>query len=194
MIDALVLLKILELKVNRLFKTLKTDKYKKKIFIFILSLIFLTFLDQLIKQIIENNVNSFESFILIPKILKITYLKNYGAAFGILFKMRMFLIFVTASFLIMSIFLVLKLRISNFYYLFAFLMLVSGGFGNLIDRIFKGYVVDYCDLIFWPFENFAIFNLADFLTIIGCLMLFFKILFSNVDFEKLLNRLIKQDK
>lgn len=162
--------------------------------IFTLCSVFLVLFDQFLKFLIEQNIDLFNSFILIPKILKITHLKNYGAAFGILFNMRLFLIFITALVLAIFIWLILKLKISKFYYLFSFSMLLSGGVGNLIDRIFKGYVTDYCDLIFWPFEGFAVFNFADFLTTTGCVMLFLKILFSDDDFNKLLNRLFEKNR
>lgn len=176
-----------------MFKNSKNRVYKINILIFTLISIFLVILDQAIKLLIEKKINLFESFVLIPNILKITYLKNYGAAFGIFLNMRLFLILITTSILVLSIYIILKFRISRSYYLLAFSMLISGGIGNLIDRVFKGYVIDYCNLIFWPFKNFAIFNLADFLTTVGCFMLFFKILFSDVDLNLFLNRFSKKD-
>ena len=45
-------------------------------------------------------------------------------------------------------------------------MIVSGGLGNLIDRIFRGYVVDFIDV---QFMNFAVFNFADILVTVGAI-------------------------
>ena len=160
--------------------------------VFILVSTFLIFFDQLIKFLVEGSFSVFDGFILIPGIFRLVYLKNYGAAFGIFFHKRLFLIIFTSCVLIFFTVFLIKFKIKIFYYLAAFSMLISGGVGNLIDRIFRGYVVDYCDLIFWPFENFAVFNLADCLTTVGCGMLFFKILFSKSDFESFFYKLSKR--
>ena len=50
-------------------------------------------------------------------------------------------------------------------------MLIGGGIGNLLDRIVRGYVIDYIDVSFWPFDSFAIFNFADCLVVIGTILL-----------------------
>ena len=53
-------------------------------------------------------------------------------------------------------------------------MIIAGGFGNMIDRIVQGYVVDYIEPLF---VNFAVFNFADILINIGCIMFAVVILF-----------------
>lgn len=166
----------------------------KIVIIFILISIFFIILDQFIKCLIEKNSFIFDGFILIPGFFRLTYLKNYGAAFGIFFHKRLFLVIVTSLVLVFCVLFLVKFKVTKFYYLLAFSVLISGGIGNLIDRIFRGYVVDYCDLIFWPFENFAVFNLADCLTTLGCGMLFFKILFSKSDFESFIYKISKKVK
>ncbi len=162
-----------------------------KFLLFFLCLLILVFADQLIKFFVVNNMKRVNGFVLFPGILRIRYLKNYGAAFGILLNTRYFLIGVTACVLVVFMWFVVWFKLFNsLYYSVAFFTFISGGLGNLIDRVFRGYVVDYCDLIFWPFNNFAVFNLADCLTVFGCSMLFIKILFFNSDFEKLFKKFV----
>lgn len=162
-----------------------------KFLLFFLCLLVLVLVDQLIKFFVVKNSELFDGFVLVPGILKIRYLKNYGAAFGILFNTRYFLIGITVCVLAVFMWFVVCFKLFNsLYYSAAFSAFISGGLGNLIDRIFKGYVVDYCDLIFWPFNNFAVFNLADCLTVFGCSLLFFKVLFFDSDFERLFKEFV----
>lgn len=155
-------------------KTILTRK--KKFCIFILCLLFLIFSDQYIKYLITSNLKLKQSFILVPKILKITYLKNYGAAFSVLFKKTKLLIFFASLIILLFIFYIIKDKVYDKKKLFFVTMIISGGIGNLIDRYFKGYVVDYINLIFWPFRNFAVFNFADCLVVLGSILFLLKYL------------------
>lgn len=127
----------------------------------------LVFIDQYIKNWIVKHLNLNESFILIHKTVKIVNVRNYGAAFSLLFKKTGFLIIF--SILVISIFTVymLKNKIKDRIYLISMILIISGGIGNLIDRIKRGYVVDYIDLIFKPFDFIPVFNFADCLVLLG---------------------------
>ena len=54
----------------------------------------------------------------------------------------------------------------------AALGLVTGGaLGNVIDRVLRGYVVDFIDVNFWPFRGWPVFNLADSAVVVGVFLL-----------------------
>jgi len=67
-----------------------------------------------------------------------------------------------------------KLKINNFWYKAAFILIFSGAMGNFIDRVFFGYVRDFIKL---DFINFAIFNIADSALTIGTICAFIYVLF-----------------
>lgn len=148
-------------------------KYKMMCFFAVLN-VFLILLDQFIKWIVESNMNLHDSFIVVSDFLRITYLQNYGAAFSILSGQKIILIVVTLLIISFLIIFVIKKQIKDLFYLISITMITSGGIGNLIDRIFRGYVVDYFDVTFWPFNDFAIFNFADCLVVVGTIMFVIK--------------------
>ncbi len=151
----------------------KLKKYKTLIYSLFLC-VGLVFLDQYIKNWIVKNINFKGGFILIPKIFKVTYVKNYGAAFSIFFKKTNFLIFFTILVISFFIIYMVKNKPKDKIYIFGVTLISAGGIGNLIDRAYKGYVVDYIDLIFGIFYNFPIFNFADCLIVIGSFIILFK--------------------
>lgn len=113
-------------------------------------------LDQTSKFLILKNLSLGESFALINPVVYIHYIQNKGAAFGILPNFGGFFMIIASLVLALFIFFqkkILKLPKS----LQVSLGFIFGGtFGNLIDRIRFGYVIDFIDLKFWP-----VFNLAD---------------------------------
>ena len=133
-------------------------KNKKNIF-FILMVIIIIILDQLIKGLIISKLYN-NTIVLIPKILNLTYVENTGAAFGIGSSSTAMFIIVNAIIIGLIIYFIhsKKGEISKIIF-FALHLILAGGIGNLIDRIFKGFVVDYIDInhIF----KFQVFNLAD---------------------------------
>ena len=127
--------------------------------------------DQLLKWLVTLSMQPFESNVLLPGILRITYVQNTGAAFSLLEGSTVLLAVLTGIALIVAIFLMLSGRIEKTSYLIPVSMLIGGGIGNLLDRIARGYVIDYIDVSFWPFDSFAIFNFADCLVVIGTILL-----------------------
>ena len=163
-------------------KILKFKKSLKKYRAFIFSLflcIGVVFIDQYIKTWVIKNVAFEDGFIFIPKILRIGNVRNYGAAFSLFFKKTNFLIFF--AILIISFFVIymIKNKPKDKVYIFAVTLISAGGIGNLIDRAYKGYVIDYIDLIFWPLEKFAIFNFADCLIVVGSIIILLKFIKSE---------------
>lgn len=156
----------------------KIKKYKMMCFFTVLN-VFLILLDQFIKWIVEGNMNLHDSFIVVSDFLRITYLQNYGAAFSILSGQKIILIIVTLLIICFLILFVIKKQIKDLFYFISITMITSGGIGNLIDRIFRGYVVDYFDVTFWPFNDFAIFNFADCLVVVGVVIFVIKFIINE---------------
>lgn len=120
----------------------------------------------------------------IPYILNFCYVENTGAAFGMLKNHRW--VFMTLSVvLIVALLLYLKYSgIKHSLFLVSVSLIVGGGIGNMIDRIFVGYVVDFIKV---TFVDFAVFNIADSAIVIGAILLVVYFLFfeiSNRSFDK----------
>lgn len=142
------------------------SKQKKRISM-VLIVLFGVLLDQLSKILVVSNLDYImenEPIVLIKHLINLTYTENRGAAFGMLDDHRW--IFMTVS--IIAI-------IGMAIYLFGFSkegwtfqiglsLIISGGIGNMIDRLALGYVVDMLE---FDFMEFAIFNVADSFVCIG---------------------------
>lgn len=108
------------------------------------------------------------------KILNLTYLENDGAVFGSFGGMRWVLLGVTSALMIFCIYYMIRHRNEKFI-LISMTLIISGGFGNIIDRLFrKGLVVDYFDVQLF---DFAVFNFADCCVVIGVILLLIYIVF-----------------
>ncbi len=104
-----------------------------------------------------------ETITLIEYVLGFTYLKNTGAAFGMLGDNTVLLVIFTVVFLLVFAFVDFYYKSNNGWYIAGFSLIVGGAIGNFIDRIAFGYVRDFIEL---KFIEFPIFNLADvFLTV-----------------------------
>ena len=101
---------------------------------------------------------------IIKDVIHLTYLENRGAAFGMLSDHRyVFMIISTVMIIGLSLYLYLGFA-ENKLYAISCAMIISGGIGNMIDRIALGYVVDFID---FRLINFAIFNGADSFVCVG---------------------------
>lgn len=127
---------------------------------------FLILLDQLTKVIILNYLSLNESVPVVEGILYLTLVCNRGAAFG-LFQNQIFLFIVTAIIVVMLVgFDIKKNGPGSRLYNLAMGLLLAGALGNLLDRLFKGCVVDFIDFRVWP-----VFNVADSAITIGAVLL-----------------------
>lgn len=141
---------------------------KKKIFIISL---FVFLVDQIIKALATKYL-TYRS--LIPGILSLIYAKNEGVAFSMFWGNRWFIIIL--SVLLMAILLwilnkdYLKEKKESKLKNFTFGILIGGIFGNLFDRVLRGYVIDYVALNIFGY-SFPIFNLADVFITIGVILM-----------------------
>jgi len=128
--------------------------------------ILITALDQIIKILIINNFPLGLPHPIIENIFNITYVKNTGIAFG-MFKGNN-LVMIILNIIIITIITVLlySMDFDNIFFKLSAGFIIGGALGNLIDRINRGFIVDYLDLSFWP-----TFNLADSMVVIGGIML-----------------------
>lgn len=151
---------------------------KKQNIKLIIQIIILVISDQIIKILIFNN-KQFLPIQIIKNILKINYTENLGIAFGL--AKGGVIVFVIINFIIIGI--VLKLLFANNenkskIKTICFTLISAGGIGNLIDRIFRGYVIDYID--FSQIVNFPIFNFADIMIVTGTIGIAFFIIWELI--------------
>ena len=126
------------------------------------------FFDQLTKWLTVIYLEEWESFPLWKDVLHFTFVKNKGAAFGMLSNHRwVFMLFSTIAILGISVYLFGFCK-ERMWVRVSLAMIVGGGIGNMIDRIALGYVVDFIDV---TLINFAVFNVADSFVTIGAGML-----------------------
>ena len=118
-------------------------------------------LDQLIKWWAASYLSTVPDIRLIDGVLHLLYRENYGAAFSILQNRTGLLVGVTTAVLIAVLVLLVSRRVS-------LCLIFAGGVGNLIDRVLRGFVVDY--IYFVPI-NFPVFNLADCCVVSGTFLL-----------------------
>lgn len=136
--------------------------------------------DQLAKLYVMNNFYLGQSKPLINGLFNMVYVHNNGAAWGAFSGKTYALIAVTAAVLLICIVLLVKNLGKNKFMFWALSLVVSGGIGNLIDRIFRGgEVVDFIQFDF--FKAFPVFNIADCCIVIGAAML---ILYCVIDAVK----------
>lgn len=120
--------------------------------------------DQLIKYLVLENLTMVATLPLIEGVLHLTYVENRGAAFGMFQGQRWILIGLTGVVLVAAIIYLISGKLTDRVMIWGFALIISGGIGNLIDRIFRGFVVDYID---FRLINFYVFNLADACVCIG---------------------------
>lgn len=133
----------------------------------ILSIIF-ALLDQASKYSVINYLN--KDIEVINNFFYLIYTKNNGAAFSILTGKRIFLIIITLLIIGSLIYYIIKNEISSKIEILAFSLIIGGSLGNLIDRVVRGYVVDFISVKIFGY-HFPIFNIADSLICIGVFIL-----------------------
>ena len=130
-------------------------------------------LDRLTKLLVTKSLSLNQSVPVIKGVFHITLIHNRGAAFGILKNQVPFLI-LTSAIAIILIYLNLKDNRGKIIYAVSLSFILAGALGNLIDRLFLGYVIDFLDFRIWP-----VFNIADSAITIGAVLLGWYILFNK---------------
>lgn len=141
--------------------------------------------DQIIKFFVSANLKPIGSTVAIPHLLDLVYVENRGVAFGMFKDMRW--IFVALTSVVILVFIVMLIKNGNKSKLFSIsaALIIGGGIGNLIDRVFLGYVIDYLQLSFFT----PVCNFADYCISVGTVLLVVYLLFfSDMKDEKKIDK------
>ena len=141
---------------------------------------FIILLDQLSKILVHTKMNLYDSFVVVPSLLDFTYIRNEGIAFGINFPGGKILFIILP--ILITFYLISLLKNKEFednMSQVALLLIIGGAIGNILDRIFRGYVVDFIDFHING-AHWYIFNVADSSVTIGLLFL----LYSSIIIKK----------
>ena len=140
---------------------------KKKIFLLAIIGIFL---DQVTKLLVTGFLNLNQVINVIDGFFSITYVRNTGAAWGMFSNNTLIISIISILFLFILIKYIKELPKIDFLYVVAFGLIIGGIIGNLIDRLLRGYVVDFFRFIILDY-NYPVFNVADMLIVIGSIVL-----------------------
>lgn len=142
--------------------------------------IVLAVIDQVIKYLVVANIDENQVVPVITNVLNFTHIHNEGVAFGMFDGMRWIFVALTLVLLVAIIGIMFKKRPNGKMFYVSVALIVGGGIGNLIDRVFFGYVIDYISLSFFP----PICNFADYCITFGTALLMIYILFFSEYFKK----------
>lgn len=145
-------------------------------------------IDQLSKIWAYNNLSQVGHIQGIPGILDLVYVENTGAAFGILPDQSWLFIILAILVLMVALYILFKKKIRNKLFLTSMALIIGGAAGNMIDRIIRGFVIDFLRLSFFP----PVCNFADYCLTIGAVLMLFYVLFFSSIAEKNDERLNKK--
>ena len=155
----------------------------------LISIVVLVCIDQFTKYLVVGHLKDRPAYVLIRNIFQLEYLENRGAAFGILQNQRVFfyisVLLITAA----VIWFYSKVPMEKKYLPLRIcaVLILSGAFGNCIDRIRLNYVVDF---LYFKLINFPIFNVADIYVTVAAFLLVILILiyYKEEDLERIFHR------
>ena len=138
--------------------------------------------DQITKALVLTNIPLYEEVAVLPGVVGLTYVRNFGAAFSSFQGMRwLFVLF----FLVFTVLVILEYQKKSMPFTtferWCIAAIYGGGLGNMIDRLRFGYVVD---MIQTQFIDFPVFNVADCFITCGCIALIVHMIFFNKEFWK----------
>ena len=124
-------------------------------------------LDQWFKHWITVNLPLVETMPFLPGFMQLRTVHNYGAAWSSFSGMRWLLVAVTCCIVVAVAVVLVRRVVRHPFGVAAGFLVISGGLGNIIDRVRLGYVVDMFD---FQFINYPVFNIADCCIVCGCIM------------------------
>ena len=149
---------------------MKYDKKKKAKWLSIdfICVLILIALDQFTKSLAIGKLKGQDAFPLIENIFELDYVENRGAAFGLYQDRKILLLIIGTVFMIAVIMVLVRIPLEKKYMIYHFTVasILAGGFGNMLDRIIKGYVVDFFSFVL---IHFPVFNVADIYITLSCI-------------------------
>lgn len=137
----------------------------------ILPLSFLVIIiDQAVKMIVHLNLGLYNSIEVINDFFNITYVRNTGAAWSILSGNTLFLILISLFALVIIYSYFIKDKDLSKTEIISYGLLFGGIIGNLVDRVVRGYVIDYLDFKIISYD-FPIFNIADICIVVSIVLI-----------------------
>ena len=124
-------------------------------------------LDQWLKAYVTANIPLGQAQSLLPGVVELRTVHNYGAAWSSFSGSRWLLVAVTCVIVAFVTVLLIRRVVRHPLGVAACCMVISGGLGNIIDRVRLGYVVDMFNLLF---INYPVFNVADILVVCGAVL------------------------
>ncbi len=137
-------------------------------------------IDQIIKYFVYENLTRNGSVDAIPHLLSLVYVENRGVAFGMFQNMQWLFSIFTVIIIAVFIFIMVKKYFSGRLFYIASALIIGGGIGNLTDRVFRGFVIDYLQLSFFS----PVCNFADYCVTIGAALFIISIFMSEKKVKK----------
>ena len=135
-------------------------------------------LDQISKHFVCVYLKPVGSVSLIDGILNFTYVENTGAAFGILSDNRAVFMVMSVLIIIVLSYITVKFQGQSKLFDVCLGLIVGGGIGNMVDRAFLGYVIDFVDFCAFDFWKW-VFNIADSAVVVGCILAIIFVIFDK---------------
>ena len=124
-------------------------------------------LDQWVKRTITLTLPLGEARPLLPGLVELKTVHNYGAAWSSFSGARWLLVIVTSCIVLTLLVLLVRRVVRHPLGVLACCLIISGGLGNILDRVRLGYVVDMFN---FQFMNYPVFNVADICVVSGCVL------------------------
>lgn len=134
----------------------------------------LAVIDQIIKYFVLENLKPVGYMSVADSIFSLVYVENRGIAFGMFQGMFWFFSLMTVVFIGIFIYMIVKKIFQGRLFYIASTLIIGGGIGNLTDRVFRGYVIDYLSFSFFS----PVFNFADCCVTIGAVLMIISVLIS----------------
>lgn len=132
-------------------------------------------LDQISKFLIRMKLKPIGDFNLINGYFSLSYVENRGVAFGKLQNQKWLIVGITFIIIVFMIYYLLKHRNISKWMKISLILIIAGATGNLIDRVFFSYVVDFLSII--NSQKFPVFNIADISVVSGTILLAINLIF-----------------
>lgn len=161
---------------------METNNKKANYIYAIAGFIILLALDRFTKYLAVIGLKDTPGIDIIPGVLRLEYLENTGAAFGVMQGMQSVLLVVTVIVLLGILYIYIRIPADRKYLFLRIIavFIIAGAIGNMIDRFLYNYVVDF---IYFSLIDFPVFNVADCYITLSVLLLFILILFYYKDEE-----------